>query len=124
MSLHQKIASFSESVVLSMVVYLKQCYSNSLLWQAMLVHKRNQCTNHLLALRNQVDASICLRTEARPHALVDAVIFIVNVSQFYNGNSCLELSLVKIFKELNECVAKEEQFVFVGHTLEILDARV
>ena len=124
MSLHQKIASFSESVVLSMVVYLKQCNSNSLLRQAMFVHKRNQCTNHLLALRNQVDASICLRTEARSNALVDAVIFIVNVSQFYNGNSCLELSLVKIFKELNECVTKEEQFVFVGHTLEILDARV
>lgn len=90
----------------------------------MFVHKRNQCTDHFLALRNQVDASICLRTEARSNALVDAVIFIVNVRQFYNRNSRLELSLVKIFKELNECVTKEEQFVFVGHTLEILDARV
>ena len=74
----------------------------------MLMHKCYQLINNLLAFWNQIDARISLGSQARDNSLVDAVIFVVNVSQFYDRDSCLELSLIKILEELNECVREEE----------------
>jgi len=63
------------------------------------VNKGHESGNHFLATLNQIDTAIRFRSKTVLDALVNTVVLVVNVGEFHDGNSCLVLSLVKIFKE-------------------------
>lgn len=88
----------------------------------MFMNKCNKTSDHFLALRDQVNTAIRLRSKTVLDALVNIVVLVVNVSEFDDGDSCLVFVLIEIFKEFTEGVTQEKKSVFVTHSLKVLYA--
>lgn len=81
------------------------------------MYKTNQSINNILTFLQQVNAIPSLFSQTRYNSLVNTVIFVVDIRQFDNGNSCLVFVLLELFEEFLKSIAQEKKLIFIGHAL-------